>query len=45
VERYYHGLQAPHKELIWLESGHGATAEETLEVMVNRVLAQTQPVR
>ena len=29
VERYYHVLQAPHKELIWLDSGHKATAEET----------------
>jgi CubicO group peptidase (beta-lactamase class C family)/pimeloyl-ACP methyl ester carboxylesterase len=43
VERYYNVLQAPHKELIWLESGHGATAEEILDVMVNTVLAQTSP--
>ncbi len=41
VERYYNVLQAPHKELIWLDSGHGATAEEILDVMVNHVLEQT----
>jgi pimeloyl-ACP methyl ester carboxylesterase len=41
VERYYNKLQAPHKELIWLESGHGATAEEILDAMVNHVLKQT----
>jgi pimeloyl-ACP methyl ester carboxylesterase len=41
VERYYNVLQAPHKELIWLESGHGATAEEILDAMVNHVLKQT----
>jgi hypothetical protein len=23
VERYYNFLEAPHKELIWLEGGHG----------------------
>ncbi len=41
VERYYNVLQAPHKELIWLDSGHGATAEEILDAMVNHVLKQT----
>jgi pimeloyl-ACP methyl ester carboxylesterase len=43
VERYYNGLQAPHKELIWLASGHGATPEELTDALVNKVLAQTQP--
>jgi pimeloyl-ACP methyl ester carboxylesterase len=38
VERYYSVLDAPHKELIWLNSGHGATAEELRDAMVNRVL-------
>lgn len=43
VERYYNVLQAPHKELIWLASGHGATPQELTDALVNRVLAQTQP--
>jgi pimeloyl-ACP methyl ester carboxylesterase len=43
VERYYNGLQAPHKELIWLASGHGATPEELTDALINKVLAQTQP--
>ena len=43
VERYYDILQAPHKELIWLESGHGATPAELTAALVNKVLAQTQP--
>jgi pimeloyl-ACP methyl ester carboxylesterase len=42
VERYYEALQAPHKELIWLASGHGATPEELTDALVNKVLAQTQ---
>lgn len=42
MERYYNVLQAPHKELIWIESGHGATAREISDTMVNRVLPQTQ---
>lgn len=42
VERYYDVLQAPHKELIWSPSGHGATAQEIVDVMVNRVLPQAQ---
>lgn len=43
VERYYNVLQSPHKELIWLASGHGATPEELTDALVNKVLAQTQP--
>jgi len=42
VERYYNVLQAPHKELIWLESGHGATPQEVRDAMVNHVLKQTR---
>ena len=44
VERYYGVLQAPHKELIWLEAGHGLNREnlgQFVDVMVNRVLKQT----
>jgi hypothetical protein len=42
AERYYTVLQAPHKELIWSESGHGGMASNQLvDVMVNHVLAQT----
>ena len=43
VERYYNVLQAPHKELLWLESGHGATAEELLDGFVNHVLVTSKP--
>jgi hypothetical protein len=48
VERYYDVLQAPHKELIWLEGGHGLGDEnmgQFVDVMVNKVLAQTYPNR
>lgn len=45
VERYYNILQAPHKELIRLNSGHGATAEETVDALVNHALKQTWPER
>ena len=44
VERYYSVLQAPHKELIWSNSGHGingADATHLVDVMVNHVLLQT----
>ncbi len=44
VERYYKVLQAPHKELIWLEGGHGLGDEnldQFVDVMENRVLLQT----
>lgn len=46
AERYYRLLQAPHKELIWFTSGHSMTDADTaqfVDVMVHRVLAQTQP--
>ncbi len=39
VERYYNGLQAPHKELIWLASGHGATPEELTDALVNKAIS------
>jgi pimeloyl-ACP methyl ester carboxylesterase len=49
TEEYYGLLSAPHKELIWFEhSGHGPWVSESarfVDVMVNTVLAQTQPVR
>ena len=44
VEHYYSVLQAPHKELIWSNSGHGISAadpKQVVDVMVNRVLVQT----
>jgi pimeloyl-ACP methyl ester carboxylesterase len=43
VERYYTVLDAPHKELIWLDSGHGAGAGEILDAMVNHVLVMSAP--
>lgn len=44
VEQYYSVLQAPHKELIWSNSGHGisgADSNQLIDVMVNHVLKQT----
>jgi len=44
VEDYYDKLSAPHKELIWLEGGHGlgsADPSQFLDVMVNRVRNQS----
>jgi pimeloyl-ACP methyl ester carboxylesterase len=44
VEDYYKKLSAPHKELIWLEGGHGlgsADPSQFLDVMVNRVRNQS----
>lgn len=43
VDRYYAVLDAPHKELIWLDSGHGAGADEILDAMVNHVLVTSAP--
>jgi pimeloyl-ACP methyl ester carboxylesterase len=48
VEQYYNVLQAPHKELIWFNSGHGlsnADRNQFVDVMVNHVLKQTWPGR
>ncbi len=46
IEEYYELLDAPHKELIWFEhSGHipwTSEPQKFVEVLVNRVLAQTQ---
>jgi hypothetical protein len=44
VERYYNVLEAPRKELIWFEAGHGLNTEnmsQFVDVMVNKVLAET----
>jgi pimeloyl-ACP methyl ester carboxylesterase len=46
VEEYYSVLEAPHKELIWLEGGHGLGGDnlhQFVDVMVNKVLAETYP--
>ncbi len=45
VERYYNVLQAPHKELVWLDSGHGPGPDELLDGMINHVLAHSPPTR
>ena len=42
VEDYYNTLEAPHKDLIWLEGGHGLDGinlQQFVDVMLNRVLA------
>ena len=46
VEGYYNILEAPHKELIWLDGGHGLDARnlgQFVDVMVNNVKAETDP--
>ncbi len=46
VGQYYAVLDAPHKELIWLEGGHGlgsANLGQFVDVMVNKVLPETCP--
>jgi len=46
VEEYFNVLEAPHKELIWLNGGHGLDGNnlsQFVDVMVNKVLAETYP--
>jgi pimeloyl-ACP methyl ester carboxylesterase len=43
VEEYYNILQAPYKELIWMESGHGATSGDILDTMINHVMVNSPP--
>lgn len=46
VEEYYNLLQAPHKELIWLEGGHGLDGEnlhQFIDVMLHQVLMESLP--
>ena len=46
VEEYYNVLEAPHKELIWLDGGHGLGGDnlhQFVDVMINRVLVETYP--
>jgi pimeloyl-ACP methyl ester carboxylesterase len=43
VERYYNILEAPYKELIWLDSAHGAGADEIRDALVNHVLTTSGP--
>jgi pimeloyl-ACP methyl ester carboxylesterase len=47
VEEYHNVLEAPHKELIWLEGGHGLGGDnlhQFVDVMINKVLAETYPI-
>jgi len=44
VEEYFNILEAPHKELIWLNGGHGLNREsldQFVDVMVHKMLAET----
>ena len=48
VEEYFNLLEAPHKELIWLEGGHGLNGEnlhQFVDVLINKVLVETYPAR
>lgn len=42
LERYVDILDAPHKEIIWLDAGHGAGAEDILDAMLEHVLPVTK---
>lgn len=47
VEEYVNLLEAPHKELIWLNGGHGLDGSnlgQFVDVMVNKVLPETYNV-
>ena len=46
VEEYYDVLEAPHRQLIWLEGGHGLGGDnlhQFVDTMINGVLAETYP--
>jgi pimeloyl-ACP methyl ester carboxylesterase len=46
VERYYNVLEAPHKELIWLDAGHGLDESNMpifMDTIVNKILPETYP--
>jgi pimeloyl-ACP methyl ester carboxylesterase len=46
VERYFNVLEAPHKELIWFDAGHGLNQDnlpQFVDAMVNKVLVETYP--
>jgi pimeloyl-ACP methyl ester carboxylesterase len=46
VEEYFNVLEAPHKELIWLEGGHGLGGDnlhQFVDVMIHKVLMETNP--
>lgn len=48
VEGYYNILEAPQKELIWLDGGHGLDGRNVgqfMDVMVNKVKAETYPAK
>jgi pimeloyl-ACP methyl ester carboxylesterase len=48
VEEYYNVLEAPRKELIWLEGGHGLGGDNVhqfVDVMINKVLMETYPIK
>jgi pimeloyl-ACP methyl ester carboxylesterase len=48
VEGYVSLLDAPRKELIWLQGGHGLGPEnidQFVDVMINQVLVETQPAK
>lgn len=42
VEEYYSKLDAPKKEIIWSQAGHGATADEIEQALVHHALKDTQ---
>lgn len=48
VEEYFNILEAPRKQLIWLEGGHGldgGNVHQFVDVMINQVLVETYPAR
>jgi pimeloyl-ACP methyl ester carboxylesterase len=46
VQEYYDVLEAPRKDLIWLDGGHGLNGDNVhqfVDMMVNKVLVETYP--
>ncbi|EFV93392.1 alpha/beta hydrolase fold protein, partial [Dietzia cinnamea P4] len=44
VEEYHDVLDAPRKELIWLEGGHGLGSAENTDRFVDVMLEQVRPL-
>lgn len=44
VEEYHEVLDAPAKELIWLEGGHGLGSAENTDLFVDVMLEQVRPL-
>ena len=44
VEEYYNMLSAPHKELVWLDGGHGLGSADNQDVFLDVMLTRVRPL-